>query len=212
MSAPQRHRAIPASVPEENVTVSPLDLHMEMFDMRSGNVWLCQQPLTMDEYRAFKPEPPYVKSGIARSAMSFAYFRRSPGAVADGALERRQIAGRDFVRVARPVKFRGLQPGTAPTRLEIDKHHVIGFSAGDCVPFVRLPDGQCYVQQTVAADHSRIDLPEDWTPLHVRLTQDWALALEAPATVYFFSNLQSYQGPVPAECMPIDPLCEGSGD
>jgi hypothetical protein len=80
MSAPQRHRAIPASVPEENVTVSPLDLHMEMFDMRSGNVWLCQQPLTMDEYRAFKPEPPYVKSGIARSAMSFAYFRRSPGA------------------------------------------------------------------------------------------------------------------------------------
>ena len=42
----------------------------------------------------------------------------------------RMIGGREFVRVARPLDFRGLANGDAPTRVVIDKHHVLVFAAG----------------------------------------------------------------------------------
>ena len=212
MTAFVRHSAIPASIPEQNVTVSPLELHMEILNPRTADVWLCQEPLTMEDYRAFKPEAPFIKSGIGRSAMSFAYFLRSPGATEDGPLEQCEMGGRRFVRVARPIKFRGLAPGQAPTKLSIDKHHVIGYAAGERVPFVRLPDGQYYVQQTRSADGSVLPLPDDWRPCHVDLTQDWAVSLPSPPTVYFFTNLQSFQGPVSEADLPRDPMKAGAGD
>lgn len=193
---------IPGEVPSPNVTVKPKGLHMEIFDPRSGDVWLHQQPISEADYQAFRPEPPYVKSGLGRSAMDFAWFKRSPGAEIDGVLEQRRIGGLDWVRVARPRQFRGLARGNAPTRLVIEKHHVIGFEAGSRVNFVRLPDGGWYVQQTAAADGSVIDEPDDWSLFHVELNRRWVCDLGCPVTVYFFRNLRSFQGPVPAQALP----------
>jgi hypothetical protein len=207
-----RSASIPAGVPAENITVSPLDPHMEIFDMRTGDVWLHQQPITEADYRSFKPEPPYVKSGLGRSAMDFAWFRRSPGADADGALERRVIGGLEWVRVARPRDFRGIQQGDAPTRLTIEKHHVIGFDAGTRVRLVRVPDGGWYVQQTAAIDGSIVPEPADWSLFHVDLDRRWVCDLGCPVSVYFFRNLRSFQGPLTDAQLPPGALKPGRGD
>ena len=200
--SPAPSTGVPADVPAPNVTVAPLELHMEVFDPRSGDVWLHQQPVSEAGYKAFKPDPPYVKSGLGRSAMDFAWFKRSPGADADGALEQRRIGGLDWVRVARPRDFRGIARGDAPTRLVIEKHHVIGFEAGKRLNFVRVADGGWYVQQTAAPDGSIIDEPVDWQLFHVELPQRWTCDLGCPVTVYFFRNLRSFQGPIPPERLP----------
>jgi hypothetical protein len=187
-----------AAVPAANVTVAPRELHMEVMDGRTFDVWLHQAPVTRADYDAFRPEPPYFKSGLGRGAMDRAWFLRSPGGGADGALEQRTIGGRAFVRVARPLDFRGLAKGDAPTRLQIDKHHVLVFTAGADVRIARLPDGRDYVQQTVGvAEAGAVPLPADWQVRTVRAAQDWIVSVPTPATVWFFRNLDSYIGPVP---------------
>lgn len=186
-----------APVPARNVTQAPRELHMEVMDPRTFDVWLHQHPVSLGDYQAFRPEPPYFKSGIAAGAMDRAWFLRSPGASADGALETRAIGGREFVRVARPLDFRGLAKGDAPTRLLIDKHHVLAFAAGSKVRVARLPGGQWYVQQTLAATGSgAIAPPPDWELHIITPAQDWIVRAPTPATVYFFRNLDSYIGPV----------------
>jgi hypothetical protein len=197
--------ALPGNVPEQNVTVDPRQLHMEVFDARTGDVWLQQAPVSEDDYRAFRPEPPYVKSGLARSAMDAAHFLKSPGAPADGALETRIIGGRSLVRVARPLNFRGLSRGDAPTRLEVDKHHRLGFDAGTLVRLALLPDGRFYVQQTVTAGPERLPVPADWTMHLLRPRERWWVYLGSPVTVYFFRNLTSFMGPLTREQLPVSP-------
>lgn len=192
-----------SAVPAANVTLAPRELHMEVMDPRTFDVWLHQQPVTLDDYRSFKPEPPYFKSGVGRGAMDRAWFLRSPGSAANGVLEGRRIGGRDFVRVARPLDFRGLAKGDAPTRLQIDKHHVLVFAAGADVRVARLPDGHWYVQQTVAAAGADvIPVPADWESATLRLARDWTVSVPTPATVWFFRNLDSYMGPLTAERLP----------
>ncbi|HUR40535.1 MAG TPA: hypothetical protein VM240_05140 [Verrucomicrobiae bacterium] len=184
-------------IPAPNVTRAPRELHMEVMDPRTFDVWLHQDVVTMDDYAAFRPEPPFFKSGVGRGAMDSAWFLRSPGGAIDGALDTRVIGGREFVRVARPLDFRGLAKGNAPTRLSIDKHHVLGFLHGSEVRVARLPDGKHYVQQTVAAPGAgAVPLPADWEVSVLRPSQDWIVHVPTPATVYFFRNLDSYIGPV----------------
>ena len=195
-----------AAVPGQNVTLEPRALHMEVFDMSTGQVWLQQSPITLEEFAAYKPEPPYVKSGIGKSAMDFAHFLRSPGATQDGPLETRTIGGRTLVRVARPIDFRGLAKGDAPTRLQVDKHHRIGFEAGTRVCVAQLPDGQFYVQQTVAAGPERIAPPADWKMFELVAPARWWVCLDTPVTVWFFRNLSSFMGPLPSEQLPAEPV------
>jgi hypothetical protein len=190
------------AVPSRNVTHSPRELHMEVMDSRTFDVWLHQLPVTLEEYKAFKPEPPYVKSGLACSAMDFAWFLRSPGASADGELEARTIGGREFVRVARPLRFRGLPAGDAPTRVEIDKHHLLGFKAGSTLRVAQLADGSCYVQQTVGREDRAVAPPPGWTISPLILAADWSLLLPTPVAVWFFHNFDSYIGPVERTGLP----------
>lgn len=188
--------AAPPEVPAGNVTLAPRELHVEVMDPRTFDVWLHQAPLTAAEARAFRPEPPYFTSGVGHGAMDRAWFLRSPGSDGDGALESRRIGGREFVRVARPLGFRGLAAGDAPTRVRVDKHHVLVFAAGSAVRVARLPDGHHYVQQTVGAAAAPAP-PADWEMRTLRPAQDWTVQVATPATVWFFRNLDSYIGPVP---------------
>ena len=191
-----------------NVTVEPRLLHMEIFDPRTADVWLHQHPVTQAQYDAFRPEPPMMKSGIGRSAMDYAHFLRSPGADSDGPLEQRTIGGLPCVRVARPLGFRGFSPGDAPTRLKVDKHHVLGFAAGSVVRVAQLPDGAFYVQQTVSATDVRVPVPADWKMHELRPASTWTVYLGSPVAVYFFRNLSSFLGPMPTAALPGAPtLC-----
>ncbi|HUP93208.1 MAG TPA: hypothetical protein VM074_13250 [Solimonas sp.] len=198
-SIPTRDQVAP-----QNVTLDPRELHMEIFDPRTTDVWLHQRPVTQAQYDAFRPEAPLVKSGIGRSAMDFAWFLRSPGAAANGPLETRTIGGLECVRVARPVSFRGFAAGDAPTRMKIDKHHAIGFDAGSVVRLAQVPDGLFYVQQTVTAAQG-VPVPADWRMHELRPRAPWTIYLGSPVTVHFFRNLSSFMGPLRREDLPDEP-------
>ena len=191
------------TLPAPNVTIEPRAPHLELLDPRTADVWLCQQPLSAAQFRDFRPEPPLMKSGYACGAMDAAHFLRSPGATADGPLETRAMGGHTFARVARPLKFRGLAPGDAPTRVVVEKHHVLGFAAGALVRVAQLPDGGLYVQQTAALDGTPVATPADWKMLELRAEASWSLTLPTPTTVWFFRNLTSFAGPLAREQLPF---------
>jgi hypothetical protein len=183
-------------VPARNVTVTPRELHMEVFDQASGDVWLCSDPVTREEYKAFAPEPPLVKSGLGTGRMDAAFFTRSPGAAEDGPLEQRVIEGRDFVLVARPELPFETPPAGHPLRITVHKHHVVFFEAGVPLLVVRLPDGRDFVHVVERRFAGERSLPEGWVLRSLVPAGRLRVELPAPTTVFFFSNGESFQGPV----------------
>ena len=95
-------------IAQQNVTVEPLQPHVELMNPQTGDVWLCQAPISYEEFKALKVAAPLVKSGCTSGSFDAAHFRRSPGAAIDGAVETYVVDGRNFSRVARVVKFGGL--------------------------------------------------------------------------------------------------------
>lgn len=200
-----RHSLIPAAIAEANITQAPRELHMEVMNLQTRDVWVCQQPITEAQFKALKVNAPLMKVGYGRAAFDFAYFRRSPGAAEDGALETTIIDGLGFARVARPQQLRGFAAGDAATQMMIEKHHIIGFDAGSELRLARLPDGQYYLQQTVSASATPDVDPEDWQMYSLKLAAPWSVELSCPAAVYFFRNLRSYTGPFTARQLPGAP-------
>lgn len=194
------------AIPSENVTQAPRELHMEMFNAQTGDVWLNQSPVTMDEYKAFKPAPPFMKSGIGRSSFDTAHFRRSPGAAEDGPLETCEVGGMRWARVAKPKNFRGMRGGDAPTLITVEKHHVLGYAAGTRLHLVRLPDGSWYLEQTVSADGSVVAPPAEWAMHSIELAQPWQMDFGCPVQVFFFRNLRSFIGPLREDQLPQAPV------
>lgn len=185
------------------VTLQPRELHMEILNRRDFSVWLCQSPVTPGQYRAFRPAAPFVKSGFGRAAFDASRFTRSPGASQDGPVETRIIGGYSFTRVARPripdvlgLMLRRIARSDAPTKVRVEKHHEITFSAGRDVRIARLPDGCDYVEQTLAKGDAIIAPPEDWIVTTRKLEQDWTILLPTPCSVYFFRDFSSFAGPI----------------
>lgn len=199
---PGGKRGLPWQPPEENVTRHPRRTHMEILDPRGGDVWLLQEPVTIEEFKALKVDPPLFKSGLAAAAMDSAWFGRSPGADADGPLETRLIGGRRFARVARVRRFAGLPRGDAPALLSVEKHHVLGFEAGRRLVAALLPDGRYYIEQTEARPGRPFAPPADWKLCTLRIDAPWSLRLNCPASVYFFASLRSFCGPLAAGELP----------
>jgi hypothetical protein len=194
------------AMPAENVTRSPREGHMEVLNPVTGDVWLLQEPITFEDYKALKVEPPLVKSGFGRGAMDAAYFQRSPGVSEDGPVETKTIDGRIFSRVARVRRFAGLSRGAAPTEVQVEKHHVLQFEAGRTVTLARLPDGHFYVEQTEASPGTPFAAPEGWRLFEFSLTARWTVELPCPARVQFFSSLRSFAGPLDSDALPRGPL------
>src|SRR5690349_17485377 len=99
------------AVSADNITLHPRQLHTEVMNLASGDVWLLQSPTTAEAVSAMKVSPPLIKSGTGTGAMDFAWFLRSPGAEDDGPLEICDIGGHRFARVARVRKFGGFPRG-----------------------------------------------------------------------------------------------------
>ena len=186
-----------SATPPENVTRNPRQAHMEVMSPATGDVWLLQDPVSMEEFKSLRVEPPLVKIGFTAASMDSAHFCRSPGAGADGPVETREIGGRRFARIARVRKFGGFA-----ARTEVEKHHRVTFDAGRAVTLARLPDGLLYVEQTDCMPGKSFQPPADWQMVTLKLTQPWSLQVACPVSVYFFDSLRSFQGPVAPEWLP----------
>lgn len=194
-----------AALPAQNQTREPRRLHMELMDFQHGDVWLLQEPVTVEEFKALAVEPPMIKSGMTSGAMDCAGFARSPGADTDGALETRQFGGRVFARVARVRRFGGLPRGPAPTLIKVEKDHILGYDAGRTLSVALLPDGHYYVEQTEPRPGQEFVTPAGWQLLTLRLDRPWVLRVASPADVYFFSSLRSFIGPLDLSQLPAVP-------
>jgi len=159
----------PAVIPN-NAIVDSTDLHMEIIDTSTREVWQGLQPTTGDEYRALELEPPFSGVGIGRGAMDESYFRRSPGADADGPMRTMRIGERVFSLCARPL-------GAATP-------------AGEKGPrqYVHTIDG--------GPDKEALLLPDGWLVRSVEIDETWTVDLPAPTTAFFFRNGDSFQGPL----------------
>jgi|APCry1669188879_1035177.scaffolds.fasta_scaffold00042_13 hypothetical protein len=193
----------PEGIAPQNVTQdASTGMRAEVFELATGAVWLCQQAMTEAEFAALEPAPGFIKVGIGRSAMDVAWFRRSPGAAADGPLETRAMGGRTFARVAKPLDFRGFNPGTQATLFQVEKHHVLGYHAGKTLQLVRMPDGQFLVPQTLSAQGDCKGVPPGGEFVEVTLQTPWSVVLPCPTSVYFFNDLSSFCGPIPQDQLP----------
>jgi hypothetical protein len=176
----------------ENATVRPREPHCELLDTATREIWLVREPVPREWFDALVPAPPLVKSGYGTGAMDRAWFRRSPGAPADGPLATREIGGRVFQLVAKP-DLSGVR-GDFPRRLVVDKHHVIGFDAGRLVMLLRAPDGREYVE--LVCGRGAPSLPAGWSLHTLELAAPWEIELPAPTETWWLANGASFQGPI----------------
>jgi hypothetical protein len=188
----------------DNWTLGGLELHVELMDTASKDVWLAQEPFTRRRFEALEAPEGFVKSGIGRSAHDAAFFRRSPGASFDGPVDTMEVEGTTFSRVARPGRF---EPGfTGVFVLPVYKYHCVMFAAGRTIEVMDFGDGWDYVPQITEVGFpgavedgspppGRV-LPEGWSVREVTLTDDLFVEVPHPARVCFFASGHSFQGPV----------------
>lgn len=180
------------------VMVGAQELHGEVLDGSQGNVWQTLEPISREDYNALPLEAGWVAVGIGTGNMDEHWFTRSPGAEEDGPMEEREIGGQRFVLCARPAGASTQPEGReGPRLIPVQKHHGMRFGAGREIGVLRRSDGERFVHVIEGGKGKPpLDLPEGWQVETVKLARDWVLQLPTPATVYFFPNGDSYQGPL----------------
>jgi hypothetical protein len=198
-----------SKIPVQNVIVDCGQLHAEVFDLATGMVWQTLQSITREEYEAIDPPAKVIKVGIGTGAMDEHYFRRSPGAEQDGPVAEREISGHQFIHCANPPKGGPTSPyGDGPKLMRVDKHHSLIFNAGREVRVLRREDGRDFVQvieaspggggvlQSGEGEDDAPKFPEGWTVRTERLDSQTTIHLPHPTEAWFFSDGESFQGPV----------------
>ena len=197
----ERFRALGNPVWRHNWTPVGGRDHVEVIRHDDRTVWLCQQPMSRDEFDAIETPEGWSKLGIGGGLHDAAFFRRSPGKPFDGPLETVEIGGWTFAQVARPGKP---EPGfEGVTVLPVYKYHRVGFVAGRTISILDMGDGWDYVPQVAgagfrpdAASGAAPTMPEGWSVREVTLEADLLVELPYPARVCFFDTGDSWQGPV----------------
>jgi hypothetical protein len=174
------------------------ELHGEILDPSTGNVWQSLEPITREDYQGLPLEPGWLRVGVGRGAMDEHWFARSPGRGEDGPMELLEIGGRRFGLCARPASRPSLPAGPdGPRMLLVDKHHVVRFRSGRQVPILMGAEGNRFVHVIEGGEgKAPLALPDSWRLECVSLIDDWVLQLPNPTTVFFFANGDSYQGPL----------------
>ena len=192
-------------MPDESVrpaSATPMidaqELHGEVLDPSTGNVWQSLEPINREDYDGLPLEPDWLRVGLGRAAMDEHWFAHSPGDEEDAPMELLEIGGRQFGLCARPASTPSQPAGPdGPRMLLVDKHHVIRFLSGRQVPVLRDPAGDRFVHVIEGGEgKALLAVPEGWKLECVELTADWVLELPSPTTVFFFANGDSYQGPL----------------
>lgn len=183
-----------------NWTVGGLDWFAEIRQNNTGEVWLCQRPITMEVFAKLQLPEGFSRTGVGRAAHDAAYFRRSPGAEVDGPLETLEIDGWTFSRVAKPGM---LESGFIDVIvLPVYKYHIVQFNAGRTIEILTMEDGQDYVPNVTELSgmfhkttKERV-LPKGWTVRKETLHQDLIVEIPCPARVCFFKSGHGFHGPV----------------
>jgi hypothetical protein len=198
-------------IPSHNLIIDCHDLHAELLDVETGTVWQSHRPISREAYDALELPPNVIKVGIGAGVMDAHYFRRSPGAVADGPVAGRDIEGQLFIHCANPPRGGPETPvGDDPKLLRVDKYHSLIFEAGAEVDVIRLPDGRDFVQVIAATPHGggllqaeaappsglEFGLPEGWVLRSEKFAARTTIHLPHPTQAWFFKNGASFQGPV----------------
>jgi hypothetical protein len=197
-----------ADIPAHNLLIDCQELHAELLDLTTGEVWQSHAPLTRAEWDALEPPSELRKVGIGAGVMDAHYFRRSPGAEVDGPVAERDLGGQLFIHCANPPGSGPEVPfANGPRLLRVDKHHSLIFEAGRELEVIRLPDGRDFVQVIAASPGGEGVLQTGSAPPDLLLPEGWALRSEKvanrttihlpnPTEAWFFRNGASFQGPV----------------
>lgn len=198
-------------IPTHNLLIDCHDLHAELLDLETGTVWQSHRPISHEAYEAFALPPNLIRVGIGAGVMDSHYFRRSPGADADGPVSVRDVDGHLFIHCANPPRGGPESPvGDDPKMLQVHKYHSLIFETGSEVDVIRLPDGRDFVQVIAATPRGGGILQSKRTPprkFEFRLPDGWALRTEKlaarttihlpnPTQAWFFKNGASFQGPI----------------
>jgi len=191
--------ALEAGLTVENFHPLGKGLHMEIMDTQTMDVWQTMADVTREDYAKLDPGERYRKVGIGSLAGDCSYFRRSPDAGSDGAMDEMQHAGHVWKRCARPAGAPSLPVGQGgPHQLSVIKYHSIVYAENSEVGYLQSSDGEYYVKVIDGGlDSAELVLPEGWEHFTLQAEKELMLHLPCPATVFFFANLHSYQGPVP---------------
>lgn len=200
-----------SDIPEHNVMADCQSLHAELLDLTAGTVWQSQQAISREAYEALVLPANLRRVGIGKGVMDAHYFRRSPGAEADGPVAERRIDGHLFIHCADPPR-EGAETVAegGPLLLRVDKHHTLVFEAGREIDVVTLPDGRRFVQVIAAAPEGGslpqaadasagvedLSLPPGWSLRAMSLTTRATVHLPNPTEAFFFANGASFQGPI----------------
>lgn len=183
-----------------NWTIGRTGLRGEILHEATRAVWLCQEPVTKERFATLAMPEGFTRLGIGSPVADAAYFRRSPGAAQDGAVDVITVDGCDFAFVAVPgERERGHDHAMV---LAVDKHHSIWFAAGRTIEVLDMGDGRDYLPQTSADTRLRgterrlRTLAPAWSIREVTLATDLLVEVPNPARVCFLSDGSSFQGPV----------------
>ena len=171
---------------------------MELMELESQTVWQSRLTVPAELYRTFPLEEGWAKVALGVAAMDTHWFRRSPGAEEDGPVVQRQCGGYEFFFCAKPGGEAETPFGPdGPRRLAVEKHHSLLYRSGRSLDFLLDPAGQALVRVITAPPGSAaLEVPEGFEARRLELRRDYRVDLPCPATVYFFPNGDSYQGPV----------------
>jgi hypothetical protein len=106
---------------------------------------------------------------------------------------------REFLQVVRLGKIHRPRDGFGLVRrIELEKHHVLTFSAGRTVSILENPAGEQFILVSRSLDRltDTPTLPDDWTLEERLLTENLQVDLVGNVSVLRLDNEDSYQGPL----------------
>lgn len=177
----------------------------ELLNLVDGEVWGTRN-WTPEEYAAFSLPPSWLswhKNDPRIVLADRGQFLRSPGCE-DGQYSYMKAFDREFLQV---VKLLSMNPSMDDQGLirqvELEKYHVLNYSAGRTVSILQSPTGQRFIGVSRSLDRTTDDptLPQEWTLTEHQLTEDLQVDLVGQVSVLRLNNEDSYQGPLSAEIL-----------
>jgi hypothetical protein len=177
------------------------DAGYELIDLRGGRVWLTTE-WTRDEYADFSLPLSWTfwrKNDPRVGLPDQSRFLRSPGCESDGQFNYMYAFDREFLQVVRLGKIHRPRDGSGLIRrIELEKHHVLTFSAGRIVSILENPAGEQFILVSRSVDRhtDTPTLPDSWTLTERLLTESLQVNLIGNVSVLRLDNEDSYQGPL----------------
>jgi hypothetical protein len=189
----------------------------ELLDASAGFpivVW-GNREITTPEYDALVLPPGWLRNQPREGVGQTGQFLRSPGLPADGEFTTQEMFGFTWLHQASVVALGGnLDPGGLLRATTVEKHHELLWPTGSNITVLTSPEADHYI--LVSRDAQRTSdtptLPSGWTMEVVVLGQELLIQLPLHTTVIRADNEDSFQGPLPADFLPVPvPILPSTG-